>query len=125
MADYGTGNGTMEERFRGRTVRESEDRVSDPVPVPEDARVPVTGGPTAIVERNLGVTLNLGQYRSLRADWKVTLPCKLSKDAIEKTAKFADDWVSARINQDVAEWTGDTAIKYLPADPDADSRKKR
>jgi len=124
MADYGTGNGTVEERFRGRTVKESGDRVSDPVPVPEEARVPATGGPTAIVERNLGVTLNLGSYRSLRADWKVTLPCKLSKEAIEKTAKFADDWCAARINQDVADWTGDTAIKYLPEDPDA-AKKKR
>lgn len=124
--DHGVGSGKADVRRMGRPVEDGGERLSHPVPVPEAARVPAGHtGPVAHVKRALGVTLNLGDYRSLRSDWEVILPCKMNMASIDLTAKAADEWCETQINRDVAAWTGDTAVKYLPEGPDAPRGKKK
>lgn len=78
----------------------------------------------ARVKVSLGVTLNLGQYRSLRSDVSLELPCRTSLESIATVHAFAKGWCEDRINEEIAAWTGEEAVKTLPEEPQARSSKR-
>jgi len=51
------------------------------------------------VER--GVTLNLGDYESMRFSVGLTMPCRAEVQAIQRAYDVALAWVDARVNEEV------------------------
>lgn len=111
----------------GQVQDDGGERASEVVLVPEADRAPPTAKLTEIarVRYTLGATLNLGDYRSIRVDVSVDLPCKAHKESIDRIHDYAKAWCEGKINQEVADWTGDDAIKFLPDAPADAGRKKR
>lgn len=58
----------------------------------------------AFVRFSAGLTINLGDFNSLRIDSGVTLPCL--PDEIDETHIIASDWVAERIAEEEASWLG-------------------
>ena len=52
-------------------------------------------GPVCTVEVSLGITKNLGNYSSARADVRLSVPCL--HDEIDSVFEFAKSWVDERI----------------------------
>jgi hypothetical protein len=69
-------------------------------------------GPTALVRRGYGLTLNLGDYEAARLDVSLTVPCYLAD--IDAADKYAAEWCSERITQEVQEIRGNQT-KKLPS----------
>lgn len=122
--DHGVGEVVVKEKkFMGRVTDDGGERLAEAVPVPEAARA-AAGGPVGHVRYCLGTTLNMGDYRSVRVEVQVDLPCKPSLASVDLVHDFAKNWVEGKINREIEEWTGETAVKYLPEAP-PDGRKKR
>lgn len=58
----------------------------------------------ASVKVGAGLTLNLGNFESLRIDCHVTLPC--SVDDLDATYEVASDFVSRKIEEEQTSWLG-------------------
>ena len=60
----------------------------------------VTPDPLALAEVGyaVGQTINLGNFESLRIDVSLKMPSRPRPASIEKTFKFAVDWVDSNIN---------------------------
>ncbi len=55
----------------------------------------------AVVRMQYGVTMNLGNYESVRIDVGISVPCY--KEQIEETAEWAKAWVEKRVLAEVQE----------------------
>lgn len=59
----------------------------------------------AFVKMSAGMTINLGNFESLRVDCSVTLPCHPQN--IAKAYEVASDFVADRIAEEQADWLGE------------------
>lgn len=62
------------------------------------------GEEPAHVRVGAGLTINMGNFESLRLDCSVSLPCR--PDDIEETYEIAAQFVADKINEEQARWTG-------------------
>lgn len=60
--------------------------------------------PAAYVRVGAGLTINLGDYESLRIDCSVTLPCH--RGELDAAYAAASDYVADKLTQEQANWTG-------------------
>ena len=60
--------------------------------------------PIAQVKVGAGLTLNLGNFESLRIDCHVTIPC--SRDDLDEAYDTASQFVSDKIQQEQSSWLG-------------------
>lgn len=60
--------------------------------------------PPAHVRVGAGVTINLGNYESLRIDCAVTIPC--SRNRLDECYEVASEFVVEKINAEESAWTG-------------------
>lgn len=60
--------------------------------------------PPAYVKAGAGLTLNLGNYESLRVDCSVSIPC--SPTRIQEAYDIASQFVSDKINEEQTNWLG-------------------
>lgn len=60
--------------------------------------------PPAHVRVGAGVTINLGNFESLRIDCAVTIPC--SRDRLDEAYEIASEFVVEKINEEESAWTG-------------------
>ena len=58
----------------------------------------------AFVKFSAGMTINLGNFESLRIDCGVTLPCRPAD--IEATHQIASDFVAERVAEEETNWLG-------------------
>lgn len=61
------------------------------------ADTPVSAHPV-MVGVSIGITRNLGNFESIKAQVSITIPCDPDPDEIDETYASAKDWVDARIN---------------------------
>jgi len=62
--------------------------------------VPVEEAALARVGTSRGVTLNMGNYESVRVDVWVTVPCHLSETV--EAYEFVSDWCEVRVKDEVS-----------------------
>jgi hypothetical protein len=67
------------------------------IPTTEPISTPAT------INVSSGITLNLGNYESLRVDVGITLPCKPTKKDVEDTYAKALQFVEEKLAEQVAE----------------------
>lgn len=67
------------------------------------AQPELTTGANATINVSSGITLNLGNYESLRIDVGITLPCKPTKKDVEDTYARCIEWVEEKLAQQTAE----------------------
>lgn len=60
--------------------------------------------PPAEVSMAAGLTLNLGNFESLRIDCRVTIPCR--REDIVAAQQVAADFVAERISEEQTNWLG-------------------
>lgn len=60
--------------------------------------------PPASVMVGGGLTINLGNFESLRIDCQVTLPCR--RDRLKEVYEIASEFVMARIDEEQIAWSG-------------------
>jgi hypothetical protein len=60
--------------------------------------------PPAFVKVSAGLTINMGNFESLRVDCAVTLPCK--RTDLEAAYRTASDFVSERVSEEQTAWLG-------------------
>lgn len=93
----GIGVSAIEKSRMGRKI-ESVETVSETVEPPETIPSTALHGE---VNYACGATINLGDFESVRYDWSLKLPCKMSLESIDRTAAFAQEWVDLRLQQAV------------------------
>ena len=62
------------------------------------------GEQPAIVRFSAGLTINLGNFESLRIDCSVSIPCKPTD--IEEAHRIASDFVAERVAEEESHWVG-------------------
>lgn len=60
--------------------------------------------PPAYVKVSAGLTINMGNFESLRIDCSLTLPCK--RGSIDKAHQTASDFVAGKISEEQTNWLG-------------------
>lgn len=60
--------------------------------------------PPAFVKVSAGLTINMGNFESLRIDCAVTLPCK--RGDLSEAHQIASDFVAERISEEQTNWLG-------------------
>ena len=60
----------------------------------------------AFVKVGAGMTINQGNFESLRIDCSVTVPCTNTEDGIQKAYEFASDFVADKIAEEQTAWLG-------------------
>lgn len=60
--------------------------------------------PPAFVKVSAGLTINMGNFESLRIDCAVTLPC--SRGDLAEAHQIASDFVAERISEEQTNWLG-------------------
>lgn len=99
---------TTMERGHGYVRTEAKDRGG--VYHEEDREVDVLSAafseedPPAFVKVSAGLTINMGNFESLRIDCAVTLPCK--RGDLEAAHQIASDFVADRISEEQTNWLG-------------------
>ena len=78
-------------------------QVGDKQPTQSTIPMPQTEQANATINVSSGITLNLGNYESLRIDVGITLPCKPTKKEIEDTYSKCIEWVEEKLQQQTAE----------------------
>lgn len=67
--------------------------------------------PPAYVKVGGGLTINMGNFESLRVDCSVSIPCH--RNRIEEALQEASDIVAARISEEETNWLGEDSSKRL------------
>lgn len=65
--------------------------------------------PPATIRVGTGMTINLGNFESLRIDVAVTIPCHRS--ALDEAYEHAQDFVMTKMEEEQASWTGSSKKK--------------
>ena len=60
--------------------------------------------PPAYIKVAAGLTINMGNFESLRIDCAVTLPCK--RGDLQNAHQIASDFVADRISEEQTNWLG-------------------
>jgi hypothetical protein len=66
--------------------------------------------PPAMVRVSGGLTINQGNFESLRIDCSVTIPCHRSK--IEEAYQIASDFVADKVAEEETNWMGQPQAKH-------------
>ena len=88
----------------GKTTRESEGVATEVVPAPAPPTdSAIAAGKFARVRYMGGITVNMGNFESSRAEVSVEFPSKLSPEALDSTYDFAKAWVGDRLLKEIEE----------------------
>lgn len=60
--------------------------------------------PPAYIKVAAGLTINMGNFESLRIDCAVTLPCR--RESLQEAHQIASDFVAERISEEQTNWLG-------------------
>jgi len=84
-------------------TRYERDRLLDEDNNNEQIEIPKFEGPTAQIGVKGGVTLNVGNFQSVRIDVECSLPCYPVKDSLDECYEFAKKFVEDKMKASIEE----------------------